>query len=234
MYVKSIARFMAVCTLGGALSLSAQAATEEDLPLINVSGSAKVMAVPDVVDFSISIESRADTVAAAYKSAEKQTENVLDMLDDLDVEKENIQAMQVAFHPVIDHKRDRQVVAHIVRRDINVRLEELKQYAKAIDKLSALKDIRIHGAQLSSSNADELQLKALAAAFANAKAKAETLADAAGGDLGDVFALSESGGVHHPRPMMRGDMAMAQAEAAIEPGTIAIHANVQVSFEFDD
>ena len=66
------------------------------------------------------------------------------------------------------------------------------------------------------------------AAFADARAKAETLASAAGKGLGQITAISEGGASPQPLPATGARDSATQ----IEPGTQKIEASVSVTFAF--
>ena len=71
--------------------------------------------------------------------------------------------------------------------------------------------------------------KARAQAVADARARAETYAKAAGVTLGPILAISEGSGEAVPRPMYR--MAAMAAETRIAPGEQSITADVSVVWE---
>jgi hypothetical protein len=71
--------------------------------------------------------------------------------------------------------------------------------------------------------------KARAQAIADARARAETYAKAAGVSLGPILSISEGGGPVPPRPMYR--MAAMAADTQIAPGEQSITADVSVVWE---
>ncbi len=90
----------------------------------------------------------------------------------------------------------------------------------------------VYGPSLTRSNREGLEAKALEDAVANARKRAETLADAAGVELGAVTSISESA------PAYDGPLAFraADAEASsppIEKGTQEIQATVSVTWAIE-
>jgi hypothetical protein len=71
--------------------------------------------------------------------------------------------------------------------------------------------------------------KARVQAIADARARAETYAKAAGVTLGPILSISEGGGEAAPRPMYR--MAAMAADTQIAPGEQSVAANVSVVWE---
>ena len=77
--------------------------------------------------------------------------------------------------------------------------------------------------------------QARVAAVRDARSRAETLADAAGVDLGEVLEISEQSFIPGPMPVARAEMAMASAADAvpIATGENSYRVNVHMSFAID-
>jgi uncharacterized protein YggE len=86
---------------------------------------------------------------------------------------------------------------------------------------------QVYGPNLLASDQDAAYRNALKAAVAEARAKAETLATAAGMKLGRITAIAESGAT--PQPVFAASDTLEKA-APIEPGTQMIQATVSVTF----
>jgi uncharacterized protein YggE len=111
-----------------------------------------------------------------------------------------------------------------------VRLDDLDRAGPLVDAAVGAGATSVYGPSLERSDADELRGEALADAVADARTKAEALARAAGGSLGDVLSVTEGGGSAPPIPYY-GREALATADMKIEPGTQEIQASVTVTFE---
>ena len=99
----------------------------------------------------------------------------------------------------------------------------------ALDALVAAGANQINGVSFSIQNDAPLLEKARAQAIADARARAETYAKAAGVSLGPILSISEGGGEAPPRPMYR--MAAMAAETRIAPGEQSVTADVSVVWE---
>jgi uncharacterized protein YggE len=86
----------------------------------------------------------------------------------------------------------------------------------------------VYGPSLSRSDQAAVYRSALRAAYADARAKAQALAEAAGVTLGAMTATVEGGGASMPMPLAAGRA--EDAKAAVEPGTQEIQASVAVTF----
>jgi uncharacterized protein YggE len=96
-----------------------------------------------------------------------------------------------------------------------------------IDAAVAAGANQVYGPSLSRSDQDDLYRQALRTAYADARAKAQVLAAAAGLSVGRVLAMQESGGVPVPLVDRAG---AAETQVPIEPGTQSIQASVTVTF----
>jgi uncharacterized protein YggE len=85
----------------------------------------------------------------------------------------------------------------------------------------------VSGPGLDSSDRDALYRDALKQAFADAKAKAETLAEAAGVQLGPVQTVAEGAA---PGPVVYASRAAVDTAVPVEPGTQEIDATVTVTY----
>jgi uncharacterized protein YggE len=89
----------------------------------------------------------------------------------------------------------------------------------------------VSGPSLSVANRDEAYRAALKDAFADARAKAETLAAAAGVSLGEVTAIVEGS---QPHVLYATAERTLDAQTPIEPGSEEITAVVTVTFSLRD
>jgi uncharacterized protein YggE len=120
-----------------------------------------------------------------------------------------------------------------VSNDLQVVLRDLSTAGEIIDAaVSAAGDeSTVNGFTLSVTDDTEARDSARAAAWEDARRRAEHLAGLAGRSLGAVISIVETTGtLTPPRPMMR--MAMAEA-TPVEPGTQSITVVVEVRFELD-
>jgi hypothetical protein len=86
---------------------------------------------------------------------------------------------------------------------------------------------QVYGPSLTRSNQDVLYRSALRAAYADARARAQALAEAAGVTLGAMTSTVEGGG---SVPMLLAAGRAEDAKATVEPGTQEVQASVSVTF----
>jgi uncharacterized protein YggE len=223
---------LAVAALAGVGRPEAVRSAEEgDSPpqrTITVGGSASVTAVPDRATFTFGVDTRGETASAALNESASAIKRVVDAVKRAGVDGKDIQTQSVSLYPQTSSD-GRHIEGYAANASVVVRLDDLDRAGPLVDGAVAAGATSVYGPSLERSDADELRGRALADAVADARTKAEALAKAAGGSLGDVISVTESGGSMPPVPYA-GREALA-ADVAIEPGTQEIQASVTVTFE---
>lgn len=123
------------------------------------------------------------------------------------------------------------ITGYTANNTVEVRIDDLKMVGKVIDAVTANGANTISGIQFTLRDERQVRAEALKQAALNARANAEAIAAALGVRVIGL-ASAETSEVQVPRPMM----AMAREQKAfattpIEPGTIEVHAEVQVTLE---
>jgi hypothetical protein len=93
----------------------------------------------------------------------------------------------------------------------------------------------IHGIGFSVKDTAALEGRARAAAMADARTRAESLAELAGVELGKVLEISVSSGGGFPMPMAGGFMEVAKSASVpgISSGQLSVAVQVQLTYEID-
>jgi uncharacterized protein YggE len=115
---------------------------------------------------------------------------------------------------------------------VSVRIRELDRAGAVLEAASRAGANQVHGPSLTREDRNGLEQKALERAVANARTRAQTLAEAAGVGVGRVTAIVEgvqAGGFYESRTAVD----TASAEVPIEKGTEEIQATVTVTFAIE-
>src|SRR3954471_2269906 len=208
---------------------------------VTVSGSGDVEAVPDRAGLSVGVSSDASTAGAALAANAAKAARVLEALRSAGVAKQDLQTQDVTVSPRWDDEGDRNgVTAH---SSVEVKVRRLAQAGELLDAAVAAGATETSGPSFDRSDRAELYRAALKAAFADARAKAATLAGAAwadararggrpaggaAGSLGRVLRIEESSQTEQPLPMY--DRMAAEAKTPVEPGSEQVDATVRVTF----
>ncbi len=186
----AVAALFTLVALAGAVGLpdlaGAQDAPEGDT--ITVTGVGSVEVVPNEAQMSFGVETRAPTAKAAVAANADAMRKVLNALRQ--ARGREIATEWVSVYPVTNDMGavDGYSASNSVSATANI-----DDAAGLIDAAAEAGANQISGPGLSSSNAEALYRQALGKAVAEARARAEVLAKAAGRSLGEIEAISESG-----------------------------------------
>jgi uncharacterized protein len=182
--------------------------------------------VPDRAQFSFGVQAQARTASAALEAADAQLARVVAALRQAGVAAADIQTDQLSLSPRTNDE-GAEILGYMAVCSVSVRLRDLDRAGAVVDAAVGAGANQVYGPSLVRSNQDALYRSALRAAYADARAKAQALADAAGVTLGAMTATVEGGGAIP----LAGRMEDAKAATAtIEPGTQEIVASVSVTF----
>ena len=201
-------------------------ATSSGASTVTVTGNGTVTAVPDQASFSFTVQTKATTAAAALALNGADTKAVIAAVEAAGVPEANIQTAQVSLNPVVSNDGT-SIVAYTAFDTITVTKLTIAKAGSIVDAAVGAGATDVSGPSLELSGQDALYNKALKDAVANAKSKAQALADAAGRNLGDVVSIVEGGGAV-PVPFAVG--AAKDASTPIEPGTQDVQATVTVTY----
>jgi hypothetical protein len=226
---------IAVATLAIA-GAATGARTAEDKRMertITISASAQVAAEPDLARLSSGVTSEADTAREALNRNTEAMRKLIAGLKTLGIDAKDIQTGQFQVEPRYTNPRDGKPPAingYRVVNTVNVVARDLKRLGEVLDQLVTLGSNQMQGLQFDVSKAETLKDEARKEAIANALRRAKLYAAAAGAEVGAVIAISEEvAHVDHPRPMLRGRAAMAEA-VPVEAGSQLLEARVTVTW----
>jgi uncharacterized protein YggE len=195
---------------------------------ITVTGTGTVETVPDEATFSFGLQSEGSTAREALAANSERMRHVIAAVKAAGVAKGDIQTQDVSISPRYDNYSH--VNGYSARNSISVRIRNLAKAGAVIDAATNAGATDVYGPTLERSDREELQGKALRSAVDDARSKAQVLAAAAGVQLGEVTAISESS-AGSPQPYYWDSArVMAKESAPIEPGKQDVQASVTVTF----
>lgn len=219
------------------LPMAAAPALAGDAPQreISVQGEAQVQARPDMALITLGVTQDAPAAQEAMAQTAQAVARILARLEGLGLEPRDVQTSDLSLNPVWHHDQQKgsaEIVGFSARNTLNLRVRNLDALPGILDAVLTDGANLFNGLQFTVANSEELETAARAAAVADAIARAQTLAQAAGVTLGPVLSIQEQGG---GRPMpMRAEM-LAKADAMpIAEGEVAIGASVAVTFAIAD
>lgn len=205
---------------GGAPGASAQHS-------IVVTGNGAVTAVPDRAQLSFGVSSDAKTASAALRANAAEMTKVIAAVKARGITAADIRTELVSLSPRYTSSGD-EIVGYTATNSVGITLRDLDKTGGVIDAAVDAGANRVSGPNLVRSDQSALYRRALRAAIADAKAKAQAIARASGLHLRRVTDVSESGG---PMPLPEtAPRAGATPPTPIEPGTQLVEATVTVTF----
>ncbi|MBI3286762.1 MAG: SIMPL domain-containing protein, partial [Chloroflexi bacterium] len=209
--------------------------------VISVNGQGRASGEPDLAQIVVGVETRAETAReAAEENAEKMSA-VREALRGLGVDEKDIQTTNYTIQPELKFdqfvKIEQRVIGYVVSNQVLIKVRDLDRVGEMLDAVTEAGANNIFGISFTIEDMQPLLDAAREQAVADARHKAQQLADFAGVRLGDLLNISEfSGGGPPPIFFERAALALgAGGEAAppISPGTLEITVEVQLSYEIE-
>jgi len=193
---------------------------------ITVTGTGDATAAPDQAQFDFTVETNGATARQALAANAGQTNDVLYTLEKHGVRRADIQTQNVSTY-----SRAPDQSGFGAQHDLLVTVRDLRQAGTIVDAAVAAGADQVSGPTFSQSDKDALYRDALQAALAQARAKAQALADASHVGLGGVTKIQEqvpeSG---YPIFAAAPESNRAASTTPIAKGTQKTEATVTVSF----
>ena len=200
-------------------------------PHISVYGDAKKEVVPDVMLWSLSVESRGADLKNVSLEHTKTVKDVLKIVGQQGIEKKQIQTSGMTFGENYVYRDNSRVKeGYIATTSVTFKMKNFDRYEALWLSLSKLDSVSVNSVSYDYSKRIEAQNATRINALLAAKEKAAALASAVGLELGEVITISEdmdanpfaSNRVEKTMLMSR----MDESGSSIEPGTIIISMKV--------
>jgi uncharacterized protein YggE len=206
---------------------AARSAATDNGRTVTVTGSGTARGAPDRAVFSLGVETEGATARLASVANAERMRRVIAALVASGVARADLQTQDVAVYP----RRDGSGAGagFTASNSVSATIRDVASAGKAVDAAVAAGGNQVSGPQFQTSTRAGLYRQALRAAFADARAKAQALADEAGAELGQAQRIQEDSSIAEPVYPMP-----LRAEAAqptpVEPGTQDVQAAVTVTF----
>ncbi len=206
---------------------------------ITVVGQGSVRLEPDVATVSVGLETMGETVGEAVEANGVKMEAILASLEGVGIAQQDIQttnfSVQLDYSPEPMPRAggtgsDEPQPQYRVSNMVNVTIRDLDQVSETLDAVIEAGANNIWGVNFGLEDSTDAQANARAKAVEDAQARAESLAELGGVELGPVMSMSEIiGGGAVPMPVMAAERAMGGA-GPISPGEVEVSYQLQVSY----
>jgi uncharacterized protein YggE len=232
---------MAAVTLAAPVNSLAQQATPEasvnasSQRMITVSGRGTVTISPDSASIVVGVDVTGDTLAQASSDAAERMTAVLETIETAGIPAEQVQTVNYSVNVINDwddQGRIRGVSGYQVSNQVQITAQDLDGLGGLIDALVESGANTIYSINFFASDATNAYSQARMMAVADAQAKANELATAAGIELGEIIAIVETsfggGPIAREQAMMD---AAGSAATPIQSGSLQISIDVQISWQ---
>jgi uncharacterized protein YggE len=227
-----------VMALGLSQAAAARSAAADPAPRqITVIGEGHVDVTPDMATVSIGVSQEADRAADAMLAMGQGMTAVMESLTAAGIAAEDIRTGSLQLDPRYDSggfDGIPRVSGYTASTALDVQVRDLDGLGALLDAAVQEAANRMNGLSFGLQDDAPALRAARQAAVADARAKAELYAAAAGVGLGPVVTISEMAGAGQPVPFMQADMAVARMSVPIAPGQLTIDAQVVIVFEIAD
>ena len=230
-------RFLALCLiLTTTLSCHAADTTAPSPSTISVSGEGVVTAVPDMASVSVGVTTQAKDAAEAMAANNRAMTSLVATLDTFSIAATDRQSSGFNVYPRYDRPADgrnsTEITSYVVSNQLTIRVRDIDRLGELLSAVVTSGSNQLGSLSFGNSNAADLLDEARALAVKDAQRKASLYAAAAGGKVGRVVSITESG-ASQPGPMMRAGMMMQMEAVPVAAGENEYRAAVSVVFEFD-
>lgn len=209
------------------------ATAEAISPQITVTGEGSVLITPDMARINLGVVQEADTAADAMSAMSDGMADILAQLQAAGVEATHIQTGNLRLDQRYEdfNNGPRKAIGYAAYADVQVQVFELDNLGAILD--AAVRDgaNQMNGLQFDVVDRAPHLIEARKTAVADAFAKAQVYAEAAGVSLGQINIISESGGNNGPMPMMaEASFDAGSRSVPISAGEMSIGANVTIQW----
>ena len=213
----------------------------ENRRTIVVTGQGEVTSAPDLVTVAVSVETTAPKAADAVSENASRSAKVAAALKALVKKDDTLTTTRYSLDPRYEQPKPGQpaeprIIGYVAHNEVQVETHQIDSVGALIDGAIAAGANRVSSLQFTLSNRNAQLRSALEKAGAEAQAQAESVAKALGVKLKSVVsATTSTAPIIQPRLFEGRAMAAMAASppTPIEPGTVSVSANLQVTYEIE-
>jgi len=207
---------------------------------INVLGEGEARVSPDMAVITLAVLKEAATAREAMDQNNSDMAAVIAALKEEGIEARDLQTSGLSINPQYVYPNERnseekpRITGYQVTNSLTVRVRDLDKVGGVLDRSVSLGVNQGGNIIFTNDDPTSAMSDARKSAVEDAVAKARTLAEAAGVEVGKVLSISENAGMPAPMPMMKAMRAQgmaAEAAVPVEAGENTYTVQVNVTFE---
>lgn len=218
--------------------VAAQQPEEGGLATMTVNGRSEVRVTPDKATVQLGVNLRGTSARQVQEEVNARLNQIIENIIEVGVRKEEIQTSEFNLTPLYANYRPNEVqepkiTGYNAGYTVTVPLTELEKIGPVIDAALQAGANQLQGIRFGLQNEEPIREEALRKAVAQARRKAELLAQAAGVRLIRLLQISESGVSIRPPVMFSRALAGEAADTStpVLPGQINVEAGVMMRYE---
>jgi hypothetical protein len=205
---------------------------------LNVSGTGTVTLTPDIAYINIGVHTELATASEAVSANNVQTQQVVDALKKAGVDAKDIRTSNFSIYPNTQYDpqtNQKLATTYVVDNTVYVTVHKLDSLGDLLDAAVKAGANNVNSIQFDVADKNPAIKQARDQAVKDAKTQAEELAGAAGVSLGSLQAINFNNSV--PTPMTEsfgkggGGLAAADVAVPVNPGTMILTVNVNMTYE---
>lgn len=229
------AAILAGSTLAAGQAMATEVMLTATSPVIDLSVTEYIDAVPDVASFSTGAQTIAPTANEAVRLNNVQMAAVISRLKALGIADRDIQTTQLSLNQQFDYEEGRQIFRGFVASNmVTAKLRELKKMPAFLDALASDGATNFNGPIFTVDDDSKLEQAASDKVWDSAMARANAIARKAGYASVSVLRVQEQSNDFGGTPMPMAEMRSADASSKsspISPGLVRIASTMNFTFE---
>ncbi|MBR4575847.1 MAG: SIMPL domain-containing protein [Clostridia bacterium] len=207
---------------------------------ITVTGNGETQVSADTAIVSLGVSARDKDVLKAQQEVNRVIAAIRESLIAKGVAEENINTDYMNIYAIYDYNEDQeQIKAYNASSTLAIKVTKMDDVGAVIDEAFAAGANTLNGITFSASNTDEARSESMKAAVAEARTKAEVLAEAAGMKITGIKEISEGGvfsydntvGNFSAKSMDREEAADITYGTVVQAAKLLVTASVTIIFE---
>jgi uncharacterized protein YggE len=213
----------------------AQTEPSKAVRTISVSGEAHEQVAPDQAILSVGLVSKDKVLNVAKKANDALADKLVAIAAQFKIPREKIATSNINISPDYNYADNkRQFLGYNVTRSLRITIDDISQQEQVLSAVVDAKIDQVNGVEFQLADAQKHEAALRVKAFNNAREKAEALAQAAGGKLGQALVINAGGGGGN-RPVAPMAM-MMKSDSSIAPnlpGLMNLQESVSVTFALE-
>ena len=207
---------------------------------ITVSGTGETKVAADTAIITLGVSARDKDVLKAQQKVNESIAAIRQALVAKGVKEENINTDYLNIYAMYDYRDDmEEVVAYNANSSLAIRVENIEDAGMLIDEAFAAGANTLNGISFSAADTSDAEKESLKKAVADAKEKAEVLAEAAGLKITGMEIISEGGVYSYDNSISNftarskgaeTEEAVMDAGTSVQAAKLIVSANITITF----